>query len=152
MNSLAPSNVYFSSHNTMQIHTHVNSFCRYVAQSIPYILVDGRVSVCCRDYDGALALGSINNKTGLDSILESKELKKLQQEHESGEVNKISSNLCKTCFIVDARIQTIWDNSVAYILYKKVNENSDFYQKEFYRFWLDNFYFYLKMLHSQKFQ
>ena len=54
---------------------------------------DGKLSVCCRDYDGSLVLGSINSKTGLDSILVSEELKKLQQEHESGDKAKISRYL-----------------------------------------------------------
>ena len=65
MNSLSPSNDYFLSNNVLQKHTHINSFCNMVAKNTPYILVDGRVSVCCRDYDGSLVIGSINNEKGI---------------------------------------------------------------------------------------
>jgi len=131
MNSLSPNNDYFLKNNTLSKHTHINSFCRYVSQSTPYILVDGRMSVCCRDYDGSLVIGSIKDDNGIDDVLAGEELKQLQQAHESGDSSKINNSLCKSCYIVDDRVQTIWNNSVAYLLYKHNNESSDFYQKEF---------------------
>ena len=73
MTSLSPSNDYFLSNNMLQKHTHINSFCHWVARNTPYILVDGRVSVCCRDYDGSLVIGSINNETGIDSVINGEE-------------------------------------------------------------------------------
>ncbi len=130
MNSLSPNNDYFLKKNKIPKHTHENSFCRYVSQSVPYILVDGRVSVCCRDYDGSLVIGSISKDNEMDDVLNGKELKLLQQAHESGDLSKINTSLCKSCFVIDYRVQEIWHNSVAYLLYKHSNESSDFYQEK----------------------
>ena len=131
MNSLSPNNDYFLKNNTIPKHTHINSFCKYVSQTTPYILVDGRMSVCCRDYDGSLVIGSINEDNGIDDVMAGEELKQLQQAHESGDLSKTNNNLCKSCYIIDGRVQTIWTNSVAYLLYKHDNESSGFYQKKF---------------------
>ena len=128
MNSLSPNNDYFLSNNMLEKHTHNNFFCSYVARNTPYILVDGRVSVCCRDYDGSLVIGSINNEKGIDSVINGEELKRLQQKHESKDVD---NNLCKYCFLIDRRILYIWSNTVSYLLYKKRDEDSTFYQREF---------------------
>ena len=127
MNSLSPSNDYFLSNNMIQKHTHINSFCNMVAKNTPYILVDGRVSVCCRDYDGSLVIGSLNNEKGIDSVINGEELKQLQQQHESKDVD---NNLCKSCFVIDRGIQNIWNNTVSYLLYKKRDEDIAFYQRE----------------------
>jgi len=127
MNSLSPNNDYFLSNNMLPKHTHINSFCHYVARNTPYILVDGRVSVCCRDYDGSLVIGSINDEAGIDSVINGKELKQLQQKHENKDVD---NNLCKSCFGIDTRISDIWANTISYLLYKKKDEDSAFYQKK----------------------
>ena len=71
---------------------------------------------------------SINNEKGIDSVINGEVLKQLQQKHESKDVD---NNLCKTCFLIDARIQDIWTNTVSYLLYKKRDEDSTFYQTEF---------------------
>ena len=50
---------------------------------------------------------------------------------QSDESKNIDNNLCKSCFIIDARIHDIWTNTVSYLLYKKRDEDSTFYQTEF---------------------
>ena len=69
MNSLAPSNKYFLINNVIPKHTHLNSFCKSVAQTMPYVLTDGKVSLCCRDYDGSLVIGDIRGNSNLSDTL-----------------------------------------------------------------------------------
>jgi hypothetical protein len=126
MNSLAPKNDYFNVANVIPEKTYINTHCHMVAAALPYTLVDGRISVCCRDYDGSLVVGDISASNPIDRILEEKPYKNLLdfQEGKTASLNNGPEyELCKTCFIVDDRIQTVWDQSVAYILHKIPNKD-----------------------------
>ena len=57
-------------------------------------LVDGRVTVCCDDYDGKLALGDLNRQT-LGEIWNGSKLRKLRDLHIAGQGDKIP--LCRSC-------------------------------------------------------
>ena len=128
MNSLAPSNSYFLENNILQEHTHLNSYCDQIANSIPYILVDGRVSVCCRDYDGSLVVGNLNEKN-VDKVMSDNKFKELMEAHENHKSNKIKNyHLCNSCFVIDKRVVEIWENTLRHIFYFNKNEDSNFYQ------------------------
>jgi len=117
-------------HNTIKEHTYKNYFCQYASSLIPYVLVDGRVSACCRDYDGSLVVDDIN-KNKLKSMNESKRFKSLQSAHEGKGNNFNDYELCKTCYSVDSRIVKIWNNITTNLLFKYPNENAVFYQNFF---------------------
>ena len=99
--------------------------CSLVAGNTSFILFDGKVSICCRDYSGELIIGDIKDKS-LSDIRKSKELNTLQRAHTTG--NLKNYNLCKNCFIVDDRINTIFNGSLQYLIYKNPNQNSKFFQ------------------------
>ena len=63
MNSLSPNNDYFLKNNVIKEHTSKNYYCNYASRLIPYVLVDGRVSACCRDYDGSLVVDDLNKNS-----------------------------------------------------------------------------------------
>ena len=130
MTSLSPSNDYFLENNVLEDHTTKNYYCNYASSLIPYVLVDGRVSACCRDYDGSLVVDDLN-KNKLAVMKNAKGFKNLQQAHinESDEINKY--DLCKKCYTVDKRVTQIWTNIVAMVLYKYPKENAVFYQGVF---------------------
>lgn len=129
MNSLSPSNDYFNKNNTMEKHTSINFFCKYASHLTPYILVDGRVSACCRDYDGSLVIDDIY-KNKLKDIYTNSGFKQLQQAHleENSKLEKY--NLCKSCYVVDSRITEIWNNTICALLYKHPKSEAEFYQNK----------------------
>ena len=40
-------------------------------------------------------------------------------------------DLCKSCYIVDERVGSVWQNLITLVLYKHPNEKADFYQNFF---------------------
>ncbi len=129
MNSLSPNNDYFLKNNTLTEHTEKNYFCYYASSLIPYVLVDGRVSACCRDYDGSLVIDDLN-KNSLEKSYSSPGFKNLQNAHIKGD--KIDDyHLCKSCYTVDSRVAQIWKNTISSFLFKYPNESANFYQGMF---------------------
>ena len=112
---------------------------------IPYVLVDGRVSACCRDYDGSLVVDDIN-KNKLKNMSEGIGFKSLQNAHvEGGKIDNYE--LCKSCYIVDSRASKIWRNIITKILFKYPNKDADFYQKFF-----NEALVFLKNVNEERFQ
>ena len=145
MTSLSPNNDYFLKHNTLKEHTSKNFFCQYASSLIPYVLVDGRVSACCRDYDGSLVVDDIN-KNKLKNMSEGIGFKSLQNAHvEGGKIDNYE--LCKSCYIVDSRASKIWRNIITKILFKYPNKDADFYQKFF-----NEALVFLKNVNEERFQ
>ena len=131
MNSLSPNNDYFIKNNVISEHTYANKYCEYVARNLPYVLVDSNISVCCRDYDGSLTIGSLKKSKNLSEVFNNKELKDLQDAHEDEKSNSMKNyDLCSSCYVSDSRIQQIWTKAVSYLIFKNQNESSDFYQKK----------------------
>ena len=130
MNSLSPSNTYFNKNNLLKNMTFKNYYCNYASFLTPYILADGRISACCRDYDGSLVLSDIKtNKlkdtTKLDTF------KDLQSFHEDETKDTNKFNLCRDCFVVDERISDIWNKTICIFLFKYPNKSEQFYQDFF---------------------
>ena len=125
VNSLSPDNSYFNNANAIPEHTHINKMCHLVSGKVPYILIDGKLSVCCRDYTGELVIGDIN-KSSLNEIRKSKKLELLQKAHKSGNLDNY--NLCKTCFIIDDRINIVFSGAMQYFLFMNPNQNAAYFQ------------------------
>ena len=146
MNSLSPNNDYFLKNNTIPEHTTKNYYCNFASKLTPYVLVDGRVSACCRDYDGSLVVDDIY-KNKLQDMKNSEGFKNLQKAH-MDENDQISNyKLCSTCYVVDSRVDQIWDNIIASIFFKHPNEDANFYQKMF-----DETLVFLKNLNKDNYQ
>ncbi len=125
INSLAPDNTYFNHVNIFPNHTYLNSPCWQVGTPTPHILIDGRVSACCRDYDGSIVIGDIN-KNSLKEILQGDKLKSLTEEHRSK--NLKDRPLCESCFVVDDRVNDIFGSLLERTLKRNPRETSEFYQ------------------------
>ena len=146
MNSLAPDNNYFLKNNTLEQHTSKNFYCGFASNLTPYVLVDGRVSACCRDYDGSLVVDDIKNNK-IEVMPSSNGFKNLQKAHmdENGKIDDYK--LCKSCYAVDKRVNQIWDNIISTTLYKYPNKDGKFYQDIF-----DDTLVFLKDLNSSNYQ
>ncbi|PPR38013.1 MAG: hypothetical protein CFH26_00372 [Alphaproteobacteria bacterium MarineAlpha6_Bin4] len=127
VNSLSPDNTYFNEANTIPEHTHINKMCHLVSGKVPYILIDGKLSVCCRDYSGELIIGDIN-KSSLNAVRSSKKLKSLQKAHTNGNLENYP--LCKTCFIIDDRINIVFSGVLQYLLFMHPDEKAEYFQSK----------------------
>jgi sulfatase maturation enzyme AslB (radical SAM superfamily) len=66
--------------------------CRELWRGMAVVLWDGRVTVCCADYDGGMAYGDAN-KESLAAIWNGQRMRKLRREHRQGKF----SGTCKNC-------------------------------------------------------
>ena len=101
--------------------------CHLVSGKVPYILIDGKLSVCCRDYSGELIIGDIN-KSSLNAVRSSKKLKSLQKAHTNGNLENYP--LCKTCFIIDDRINIVFSGVLQYLLFMHPDEKAEYFQSK----------------------
>jgi len=131
VSSLSPDNQYFHEVNLFRNHTALNVPCRQVVRPSAHMLVDGRVTVCSRDYDGSLVIGNLADKP-LEEILVDRPMKTLQEAHRVREV--AAYPLCQTCFLVDTRLGTLFNGLLSYLLFNHPTQRSDFYQERVDRF------------------
>lgn len=82
-----------------------------------HVLNDGKVSACCRDYNGELIVGDVNKSSLLD-IWHSKEYGVLRQRHLEGKLDDIS--LCRDCYIVDKPFIYLFNDYARHLSLKNV--------------------------------
>ena len=58
----------------------------------------------------------------------SKKLELLQKAHKNGNLDNY--NLCKTCFIIDDRINILFSGAMQYFLFMNPNENAAYFQNK----------------------
>ena len=58
------------------------------------IYVDGRVTVCCFDYDGKYVVGDLKKET-LEEIWNNKKMRLIRRQFKKGKINE--NPLCKDC-------------------------------------------------------
>lgn len=134
MTSLSPSNNYFLKNNLMEERTFLNKFCKYTARFSPYLLVNGKVSVCCRDYDGSLIVGDFNKEKNFNTIMKDEPFAELQDFQENTLREKSNKfTLCESCYEVDERIAEVWKNTLKILLFFNKNNDANFYQKQLER-------------------
>lgn len=125
LNSLAPDNAYFNAANLFPIHTSTTAPCRQISAPVPHMFIDGRVTVCSRDYDGSLVVGDIRRHS-LAEVLHGEPMHAIQRAHAAGDVSAYP--LCSTCFMVDSRIADAFNELTSYLLYFFPHEKAAFYQ------------------------
>lgn len=131
VNSLSPDNEYFEQANLFPAHTYVNAPCGQVSSPVGHTLIDGRVTVCCRDYDGSLVIGDIQ-KEPLADIFRGKALKAMQEAHAARDLSAYP--LCATCYTVDSRVSGAFAELMSHLLYFHPSETAAFYQDRVDRF------------------
>jgi len=131
LNSLSPDNAYFLSMNLFSQFTRKNIGCNYLSGQSLYALVDGKVSVCCRDYDGSLVIGDLKQQK-IPDVRNSPKLHELRNAHKAGDLSRFP--LCDTCYVVDRRILDSIQSFMEYMLHVRKNETADFYQSVAERF------------------
>jgi len=124
--ALSPDTTYFDAVNLMPRHTKKNVGCRFVSGTSLFAHIDGRASVCCRDYDGSLVIGDLKTQT-VREIWESAPLASLQKAHESGDLKAFP--LCDNCHTVDPRIDVAFKLMTKMLLHHNPRQTAGFYQQ-----------------------
>lgn len=132
INSLSPDNSYFNEVKLFDKFIYKKNPCGFVSNPMPYVHVDGKVSVCCRDYDGSLQVGDLRSTEIKEILTKSDKLNQLKECHKTGKLDQY--NLCDTCYVVDSRLNGIFGNFIKFIIYTYPNETAVFYQDYFNRF------------------
>ena len=131
VNSLSPDNEYFENVNLFKNHTFQNLPCGFTTAHVPFILVDGRYSICCRDYDGSLVIGNIKSES-ISNAYSSNAMQKVKKAHEANDVSAYA--LCNTCFKVDERVNNAFSFLVKLLIHKYPTGHAEFYQEKVNRF------------------
>jgi MoaA/NifB/PqqE/SkfB family radical SAM enzyme len=92
-----------------------------------HILSDGRVSACCRDYNGELIVGEAN-KSSLSDIWHSEEYEILRRRHIAGDIEDIP--LCRDCHTVDNSFLYLFNDYARYLFLKYKNGTDGQYMEK----------------------
>ncbi len=98
VSGLSPNNSYFLTKSILKKHIMPWPPCYMLFGSALHILNDGRVTACCRDYNGDLVYGNIKDSTpkellNCDNVLE------LRRQHLENRIPK--NSLCASCYFVN---------------------------------------------------
>jgi hypothetical protein len=98
---LSPDNTYFLSRSILKNHIVPWPPCDQLFSSTMHVLNDGRVTACCRDYNGDLVYGSLRENTPAE-LINNENVLELRRQHLEKRIPKES--LCATCYRVDPRV------------------------------------------------
>lgn len=104
LNSLSPQNEYFLSQNYFEKEYVRNAPCSIIWSSV-YVLKDGSLTTCCRDYNGDLVFGNIDQDS-LETAYNNDKLRTIRRAHMDGDVKNMPE-LCQSCFMVDPRLSDL---------------------------------------------
>ncbi|MBT7445690.1 MAG: radical SAM protein [Methylococcales bacterium] len=126
MNSLAPDTTYFEEANLFPEVTYLNQNCHAMTASTVFSHLGGEFSLCCRDYDGSLQIGSLIESTPKE-IRGGDKLKEIREHYYANNFEKLP--LCGNCRVVDRRINTMFSRLMSLMLFRFPEETSEFYQE-----------------------
>ena len=89
-----------------------------------HVLHDGRVSACCRDYEGSLVMGDIGRESILD-IWNGEKYKELRSKHLSGDLDDVPA--CRDCISMDLSCTFIFNAYLRYLFSKFRGRPDGFY-------------------------
>jgi pyruvate-formate lyase-activating enzyme len=98
---LSPDNTYFLTRSILKNHIVPWPPCDQLFSSTMHVLNDGRVTACCRDYNGDLVYGSLRDGAPAE-LINNENVLELRRQHLENRIPKES--LCASCFRVDPRV------------------------------------------------
>lgn len=105
---LSPDNSYFLHKSILKNHIVLNNPCKQLQQGL-HILNDGRVTACCRDYNGDLIYGSIMEQSP-EELINGPRIKQLREFHV---LNKFPpDHMCSNCYQINPVVIDLWENFI----------------------------------------
>jgi hypothetical protein len=116
VNSLSPTNDYFMNANFFEGNYLQNKPCHMPFNSA-FILKEGDVSLCCRDYHGEIILGNVKDwkergspwKDGIDN----ERLQAIRAAHLGGRAEDMPA-LCRSCYMIDPRLSELLSDVIRF--------------------------------------
>lgn len=105
VSGLSPDNTYFLNESILKNHIVPWHPCEQLFGSTIHVLNDGRTTACCRDYNGDLVYGSIQ-ENGPKELINNPAVLELRNQHLEDRIPKTS--LCATCFRVEPRVAQLF--------------------------------------------
>ncbi len=105
MNGLSLDNTYFFEKSVLKNYIIPNILWSQLAGSM-HVLNDGRVSVCCRDYQGDLVIGNIQESSPKE-LWNGPDMLELRRQHIEDDIPWDS--LCADCFAVTYRVADLFE-------------------------------------------
>lgn len=104
VDGLAADNTYFLQKSVLKQYIVPNKPCQQLKTTM-HILNDGRVSACCRDYNGELIYGDVKTNTPQE-LINNAEIRRLRRQHIDDTIPK--NSLCGTCLKLDPKVSGLW--------------------------------------------
>jgi MoaA/NifB/PqqE/SkfB family radical SAM enzyme len=132
VSGLSPDNSYFLNESVLKNHIVPWRPCDQLFKPILHVLNDGRVSVCCRDYNGELAFGNVWESSVAD-LINNEAITALRQQHLDGSIP--GDMMCSSCFRVDPTVEALFELFVSRLVARYAEHwNVDRMQVRFDRF------------------
>ena len=129
VNSLSPTNDYFLKANFFEDNYIRNMPCHMPFNSA-FILKEGDVSLCCRDYHGEVILGNVNDWKGKGSPwedgIDNDRLQAIRAAHLDGRTEDMPA-LCQSCYLIDPRLSELLSDVIRFF-YKAGDKDPDVLQ------------------------
>ena len=96
-----------------------------------HVLRDGRISACCRDYNGELVVGDIKKESILD-IWNGNPYNRLREKHLKGEIDDLP--LCRDCYRMDNNATLAFNSFLKHLFTKFTKCKDEFYMNRINEF------------------
>lgn len=104
VNGLSPDNAYFFSHSILKNHIVPNRPCNQL-NNVLHVLLDGRVSACCRDYNGELIFGSLQDNRP-EELINNEAIRELRRMHMEDDIP--ADLFCADCYEIDPMVTRLF--------------------------------------------
>ena len=121
VSGLSPDNTYFLTRSILKNHIMPWPPCYMLFGSALHILNDGRVTACCRDYNGDLVYGNIRDSSPKE-LLNCENVLELRRTHLENRIPKDS--LCANCFFVNPVVTQLFHLFVSKLV-RRFSDNWD---------------------------
>ena len=105
VSGLSPDNSYFLEKTILKKYIVPWYPCDQVFMPTFHVLNDGSVTPCCRDYNGDLVFGNINDNTP-GELINNEKIMDMRKQHLGKKI--ANSALCRNCFRIDPKVSSLF--------------------------------------------
>lgn len=117
-NGLSLDDSYFFDYSVLKKYIVINRPCAQLFGSM-YILCDGRVTACCRDYNSDLVFGSILENTP-EELINNEKIIQLREYHINNQIPE--GYLCSKCYQIDPKVDFLFETFVKALIFKNMHK------------------------------
>jgi pyruvate-formate lyase-activating enzyme len=109
LSGLSPDNTYLFEQSVLPEYIRKNHPCSQIFDGAIHILNDGRLTACCRDYEGSLVYGKLQSASfdEFSSFINSAKITGLREMHKADRIPP--THMCADCYNLDRRLTLLFD-------------------------------------------